>query len=313
MIITGDDIHEIENLKRRLHSIFKVKDLGKLQYLLGMEIARSKQGIFVSQRRYVLDLLKETGKLGCKPASTPQERNWTSKINNNDPPVDREQYQHLVGKLIYLSLTCPDIAYSVSVVSQYMHSPTKRHYEAVQQILRYLKGTPGKGIFFKKNEQQNIEGFADVDWGGSTDAKSITGYCTKVWGNIVTWRSKKQTVVVRSSAEVEYRAISQGICELIWIKRLLEDLKIDVNGPMKLNSDSKPAIAIVHNPIQHDRMKHVRIDRNFIKTEVENGTISLNYVLAKQQEADMFTKALLKTDFECNVSKLGMWDIHSPT
>lgn len=148
MIITGDDIHEIENLKRRLHSMFKVKDLGKLQYFLGMEIARSKQGIFVSQRRYVLNLLKETGKLGCKPASTPQERNWTSKISNNDPPVDREQYQRLVGKLIYLSLTRPDIAYSVSVVSQYMHSPTKRHYEAVQQILRYLKGTPRKGIFF---------------------------------------------------------------------------------------------------------------------------------------------------------------------
>lgn len=96
-----------------------------------------------------------------------------------------------------------------------MHSPTKRHYEAVQHILWYLKGTPGKGIFFKKNEQRNIEGFADADWGGSTDAKSTTCYCTKVWGNIVTWRSKKQTVVARSSAEAEYRAISQGICELI--------------------------------------------------------------------------------------------------
>ncbi|XP_023739185.1 uncharacterized mitochondrial protein AtMg00810-like [Lactuca sativa] len=188
MIITGDDIHEIENLKRRLHSMCKSKNLGKLQYFLGMEIARSKQGIFVSQRRYVLDLLKEIGKLGCKPASTPQERNWTSKINDNDPPVDREQYQRLVGKLIYLSLTCPNIEYSVSVVSQYMHSPTKRHYEVFQQILRYLKGTPGKGIFFKKNEQRNIEGFVDADWGGSTDAKSTTGYCTKVWGNIVTWK-----------------------------------------------------------------------------------------------------------------------------
>lgn len=290
MIITGDDTHEIENLKKQLHSVFKIKDLGKLQYFLGIEIARSKQGIFISQRKYVLDLLKETGKLGCKPASTPLERNWKSKISDNDPPVDREQCQRLVGKLIYLSLTRPDIAYSVSVVSQYMHSPTKRHLEAVHHILKYLKGTPGKGLLFKKTENRNVEGFADADWGGSDDARSTTGYCTKVWGNVVTWRSKKQTVVARSSTEAKYRAIAHGVCELIWIQWLLEEINVSISGPVKLNSDSESAIAIVHNPIQHDRMKHVRIDRNFIKTEIENGTISLNFVPTKQQEADMSLK-----------------------
>lgn len=150
-------------MKNQLHSVFKVKDLGKLQYFLGIEIARSKQGIFISQRKYVLDLLRETGKLGCKPASTPLERNWKSKNSDDDPPVDREHYQRLVGKLIYLSLTRPDIAYSVSVVSQYMHSPTKRHLEAVQQILRYLKGTPGKGLLFRKTDRRDVVGFADAD------------------------------------------------------------------------------------------------------------------------------------------------------
>lgn len=163
MIITRDNTQDIENLKKNVHSEFKVRDLGKLQYFLGMEIAQSKQGIFISQRKYVLDFLKETGKLGCKPARTPLERNWKSKVNEKDPPFDWKRYQRLVGKLIYLSLTRPDITYSVSFVSRFMHSPTKRHYEAVQQILRYLKGTPRKGLLFKKNDRRDVEGFVAAD------------------------------------------------------------------------------------------------------------------------------------------------------
>ena len=313
MVITGDDNNEIDNLKNCLQAEFKVKDLGQLQYFLGMEIARSKKGIFISQRKYTLDLLQETGKLGCKPATTPLDRNWKLKITDDDPLVERERYQRLVGKLIYLSLTRPDIAYSVSVVSQFMHSPRKKHLDAVNQILRYLKGTPGKGLLFSKSENRSVECFADADWAGSVeDSKSTTGYCTKVWGNLVTWRSKKQSVVARSSAEAEYRAIAQGVCELIWIKRLLHDLFIPIQEPVKLYSDSQSAISIVHNPVQHDRMKHVRIDRNFIKSEMESGTFSLHYVPTKSQEADILTKALLKSEFELNVGKLGMTNIYSP-
>jgi len=194
-----------------------------------------------------------------------------------------------------------------------MHSPRRRHFDAVNQILRYLKSTPGKGLFFRKNEQRSVECFADADWAGSVeDSKSTTGYCTKVWGNVVTWKSKKQDVVARSSAEAEYRAIAQGVCELIWINKLLQDLFVPLPEPMKLFSDSKSAISIVHNPVQHDRMKHVRLDRDYIKSEIENGTFTLHYVPTKLQEADILTKALLKSDFESNVSKLGMIDIHCP-
>lgn len=310
IIITGDDVDAINNLKRLLQSEFKVKDLGKLQYFLGIEIARSKDGIFISQRKYILDLLQETGKLGCRPATTPMEKNWKEKLTEEDPPTNRERYQRIVGKLIYLSLTRPDIAYSVSQVSQFMHAPTIRHQNAVDQILRYLKGTPGKGMLYKKTENRKIEGFTDANW---SDSKSTTGYCTKFWGNVVTWRSKKKSVVSRSSTEAEYRAIAQGICELIWLDRLLIELKIDVNGQLHLYSDSQPAIANVHNPIQHHRMKHVRIDRNFIKSEIESGKIKLSYVPSTDQEVDILTKPLLRISFESNVSKLGMIDTHSPT
>ncbi|XP_050909535.1 uncharacterized mitochondrial protein AtMg00810-like [Lathyrus oleraceus] len=128
--------------------------------------------------------------------------------------VDTGRYQRLVGKLIYLSHTRRDIAFSVSVVSQFMHSPFEEHLEAVYRILRYLKGNPGKGLLFKKTSEKHVSIFTDADWAGSvTDRRSTSGYCTYVWGNLVTWRRKKQGVVARSSPEVEFRAMSQGICE----------------------------------------------------------------------------------------------------
>ena len=208
IILTGDDNVEIQRLKNQLKEEFEVKDLGPLKYFLSMEVARSKEGIFISQRKYTLDLLEETGKLGRKPVGTPLEKNWKSKIKDDEPSVDVGRYQRLVGRLIYLSLRRPDIAYAMSVVSQYMHSPTQRHLEAVNHILKYLKGTPGSGLMFLKTESRSIEGYIDADWAGSEDCKSTSGYCTKLWGNLVTWKSKKQTVVARSSAEAEFRAIA---------------------------------------------------------------------------------------------------------
>jgi len=154
IILTGDDSEEILRLKRVMATEFEIKDLGTLKYFLGMEVARSKEGIVISQRKYILDLLNETGLLGCKPADTPMDS--TKKMNRSEEsiPVDKGRYQRLVGKLIYLSHTRPDIAYSVSVVSQHMNNPTEDHLDAVNRILRYLKMTPGHGLLFKKSESR---------------------------------------------------------------------------------------------------------------------------------------------------------------
>ncbi|XP_073220339.1 secreted RxLR effector protein 161-like [Cicer arietinum] len=216
-----------------------------------MEVARSKKGIVVSQRKYILDLLEETGMSGSRPADTPMELN--AKLwEKGSVPVEIGRYQRLVGKLIYLAHTRPDIAFSVSVVSQFMHSPYEEHLEAVYRILRYLKSNPGKGLCFKKTNDREVSIFTDVDWAGSIiERKSTTGYCAYVWGNLVTWRSKKQGVVARSSAEAEFRAMAQGICELLWIRKLLDELKMKVDSPLKLFSDSKAAISIAHNPLTH--------------------------------------------------------------
>lgn len=313
IIVTGDDALEMEGLKKKLAAEFEIKDLGALRYFLGMEVARSRAGISVSQRKYVLDLLKETGMLGCKPAETPVDQTVKLGAQKDENPVDKGRFQRLVGKLIYLSHTRPDIAFAVSRVSQFMHSPCEEHLEAAYRILRYLKGTPGKGLFFKKGENRCIEAFTDTDWAGAAeDRRSTSGYYTFVWGNLVTWRSKKQTVVARSSAEAELRSIAHGVCEVLWLKILLGELKITAKLPLKIYCDNKAAINISHNPVHHDRTKHVDVDRHFIKEKIEEGTICMTYIPTSEQTADIFTKGMTRVLFEKLVDKLGLHNLYNP-
>jgi len=214
--------------------------------------------------------------LGCHPADTPMEFNCKLGNFDNQVPVDKEQYQRLVGKLIYLSHTRPDISFAVSVVSQFMQAPYEEHMKSVNRILRYLKTTPGKGLMFRKTDRKTIEAYTDSNWAGSVvDRKSTLGYCTFVWGNLVTWRSKKQSVVARSSTEAEYKAMSLGICEEIWLQKVLSDLHQECETPLKLFCDNKAAISIANNPVQHDRTKHVEIDRHFIKERLDSGNICI--------------------------------------
>jgi Reverse transcriptase (RNA-dependent DNA polymerase) len=163
MIITGDDKAEIERLELKLSKEFDMKNLGGLKYFLGIEVSRTRTCIFLSQRKYVLDLLAETGMVDCKPVSTPMEQNMKFEINPEQCLSNKERYQRLVEKLIYLSHTRPDITYVVGVVSQFMHNPSEDHMGAVIIIVRYLKGTPGKGIKFEKKRHVEVEGYTDTD------------------------------------------------------------------------------------------------------------------------------------------------------
>ena len=188
MIVTGTDEEEKQALKQCLVKEFEIKDLGRLKYFLGIEVAHSKQGIFISQQKYVTDLLKETGMLGSKPVATPIEPNHRLGEAIGEQTVDKEMYQRLVGKLIYLSHTRPDIAYSVSVISQFMHDPIEVHLQAAYRVLHYLKANPGKGIMYKRNSELVLEAYTDADYVGSpVDRKSTSGYCTFLGGNLVTW------------------------------------------------------------------------------------------------------------------------------
>lgn len=312
IVLTGNHDEEIKRLKLLLSKEFEIKDLGPLRYFLGLEVARSKQGISVSQRKYALDLLTETGMSGCRPTETPMDPNTKLKLRTEEEPAaDLGRYQRLVGKLIYLTHTRPDISFAVSIVSQFLSNPSKDHLEAVYRILRYIKRDPGKGLLFTKSSSRDLEVYTDADWAGSPiDRRSTSGYCSYVWGNLVTWRSKKQQVVARSSAEAELRALAQGICEGIWLRRLMKDLRVNYSGPINM-CDSQSAIAIAKNPVHHDRTKHIEIDKHFINEKIEDKTITLSYVPSRFQTADILTKALFRPNFIQLISKLGLMSIYN--
>ncbi|XP_041995864.1 secreted RxLR effector protein 161-like [Salvia splendens] len=214
MIIIRDDLEEIERLKTNLASEFEMMNLGYLKYFLGIEVKRSSQGIFINPKKYILDLLAETRLMDCKRADTPIAVNHGLQIIKGTSLADRGKYQCLVGKLIYLSYTRPDIAYAVSVVSQFMHHPQNDHVEAALRIVKYLKGTFDHGVMFKRNNHLEIHGYTDADWAGNpADRRSTVGYLTFIGGNLVSWKSKKQKVVALSSAEAEFKGIRSGLTE----------------------------------------------------------------------------------------------------
>ncbi|GAV66137.1 hypothetical protein CFOL_v3_09647 [Cephalotus follicularis] len=198
------------------------------------------------------------------------------------------------------------------MISQFMHDPRESHLQAAYRVLHYLKGSPGKGVLFKRSQKLALKAYTNVDSAGSiVDRRSTSGYCTFLGGNLVTWRGKKQNVVARSSVESEFRAMTQGICELLWLKIILEDLKIKWEGLMKLYCANKSTINIAHNPVQQDRTKHIEIDRHFIKEKLE-GLICISYVSSGSQLADVLTKGQNGGLFHEIISKLGMEDIYSP-
>ena len=247
-----------------------MKNLGGLKYFLGIEVAKSRQGIFLSRRKYVLDVLTEIGMLECKPVDTLIVQNHELGEYSNQAPTDKGRYRRLVGKLIYLSHTCPNIAYVVSIVNQFMHNPSEDHMDVITRILRYLKSSPGKGLMFSKNDHLRINGYADADWAGNISGRRSTlGYFMFAGRNLVTWRSKKQKVVALSSTEIEFRGMTKWVCELLWIKRLLTKLGFAFASEMDLFCDNKAAIAISQDLVQHDHTKHVEVDRHFIKENSE--------------------------------------------
>ncbi|KAG7585690.1 Reverse transcriptase RNA-dependent DNA polymerase [Arabidopsis thaliana x Arabidopsis arenosa] len=294
IIISGNDKVGIQETKAFLKSVFDIKDLGELKYFLGIEVCRSKEGLFLSQRKYTLDLLSQVGKLGAKPAKTPLEDDYKANRKgelDNKPFEDVTKYRRLVGKLIYLTITRPDICFAVNVVSQHMQAPTLHHWNMVTRILKYLKGAPGQGIWMGCNKNTELVGYCDADYAGDTkDRRSTTGYCTFIGGNLVTWRSKKQKVVSLSSAEAEYRAMRKLTTELMWLKALLKDFGIDTSKPITMHCDNQAAIHIASNSVFHERTKHIEVDCHKVREQVQLGVILPCYTESEEQLADIFTK-----------------------
>ncbi|CAL2230475.1 unnamed protein product [Prunus armeniaca] len=198
--------------------------------------------------KYVMDLLEDTGMLDCKPDETPIVENHKLDVYVDHVSTNKERYQRLVERLIYLSLTRPDIAYAVSVSSQFIHSPSEDHMVTVMRILSYLKSAHGRSLLFKKNEHLDPKSYFDTYY-AITDRRYMLGYFTFIGGNLVMWRSKKQNVVSRSSVRSEYREIAQGVCEILWLRWLLVEIEFRLNAATKLHCDSQSAFEIANNPV----------------------------------------------------------------
>ncbi|XP_075076494.1 uncharacterized protein LOC142163140 [Nicotiana tabacum] len=205
ILLTGNDLQEIEHIKGVLFKCFRIKDLGDLKYFLGIEFSRSKESIFMSQRKYAPDILEDSGLLRARPENFPMEQNLKLTSTNGILLNDPTKYRRLVGRLIYLTVTRPDIVYSVRTLSQFMHEPRKPHWDAAIRILKYIKGTPGQGLLFPSTNDLTLKAYYDSDWGSCrATRRSVTGYCIFLRSSLISWKSKKQLVVFRSSAEAEY-------------------------------------------------------------------------------------------------------------
>ncbi|RVW73726.1 Retrovirus-related Pol polyprotein from transposon RE2 [Vitis vinifera] len=290
-MLRSSDQDGIQKLKQHLFTHFQTKDLGKLKYLLGIEIAQSSSGVVLSQRKYALDILEETG----------------------EPLGDPERYRRLVGKLNYLTITRPDISFPVSVVSQFLQSPCDSHWDVVIRILRYIKSTPGQGVLYENRGHTQVVGYTDANWAGSpTDRRSTSGYCVFIGGNLISWKSKKQDVVAKSSAEAKYRAMALATCELIWLRHLLRELRFGKDEQMKLICDNQAALHIASNPVFHERTKHIEVDCHFIREKIESGCVATSFVNSNDQLADIFTKSLRGPRIKYICNKLGAYDVYAP-
>ncbi|KAK1420482.1 hypothetical protein QVD17_22111 [Tagetes erecta] len=317
IILTGNNQSEIQNIKSLLSSTFRIKDLGCLKYFLGMEVLETEEGIVLNQRKYCMELLSDFGMLGCKPVGNPIEQNFvvTNKLNSvggDKELVDITEYQKLIGRLIYLSHTRPDIAYTVSCLSQFMHNPLDSHLKTALRLLRYLKGSPGKGILFKKSDNFELRGYSDSDWGRClATRRCVTGFCVYLGDSLVSWKSKKQATVSRSSAEAEYRALASLSCEIIWLIKILADIGVKQKFPVNMFCDSRAAILIAANPVYHERTKHFDTDLMFVREKVCAGILKVVKINTLEQPADVLTKGLSVAQHSYLCNKLCMANVFS--
>ncbi|CAL2257595.1 unnamed protein product [Prunus armeniaca] len=228
----------------------------------------------------------------------------------NDPM----KYRLLVGCLIYLTVTRLDIVYSVKTLSQFMHEPRKPHWDATLCVLSFIKHSPGQGLLFLASNNLALTDYCDSNHAGCrTTRQSVTNFCIFLGNSPISWKSKKQQQLSRSSAEVEYRAMANACLELTWLRYILHDLRVPQVNPAPLYCDSQAALYIVVNPVFHERTKHIEIDCHIIREKLLAGLITPSYVPSHAQIADIFTKPLGKNDYTRLSNKLGLHDIHSPT
>ena len=243
-----------------------------------------------------MDLLARSDLTDTQTAATPMELHLQLCASDGTPLLDPSRYSHLVGSLVYLSVTQPDISHAVHILSKFVSAPTSVHYAHLLRVLHYLRGTPSHSLFYSRRSFLQLQAYSDATWASCPDdRRSVTGYCLFLGSSLVVWRTKKQTIVPRSSVEAELRALASTVQEVIWLRWLLQDLGVSVASPTPLHCDSTRALQVAADPTKHDLTKHVGVDAHFTRCSVRDQTVSLHYLPTKVQVANFFTKAQTQT------------------
>lgn len=311
ILVTGNSASSCATLIASLSTQFPIKDLGELHFFLGLEVKRNSHGLFLCQTKYAIDLLHKFNMVGAKICSTHASSSQKLSAHDGDILVNPTEYRSLVGALQYLTWTRPELCFSVNQVCQFMHQPTTTHMIATKRILRFVKGTLDHGLFFTKGLQV-LQGFSDADWAGlPDDRKSTSGFCLFFGNNPISWSSKKQATVARSSTEAEYRDLAQASAELVWICQLLQDLHIFLAVPPHLSCDNISSLSLASNPVFHSKMKHMALDFHFVRELVQAKNLKVSYISTIDQIANIFTKGLLGPRFALLKNKLSVLSLPS--
>ncbi|KAK2364020.1 putative mitochondrial protein [Trifolium repens] len=296
----------VQHFVQQMQSEFEMSLVGELTYFLGLQIKQMEDTIFISQSKYARNIVKKFGMENATHKRTPAPTHLKLTKDEKGISVDQSLYRSMIGSLLYLTASRPDITYAVGVCARYQADPKVSHMTQVKRILKYVNGTSDYGIMYSHCEDSTLYGYCDADWAGSADdRKSTSGGCFFLGTNLISWFSKKQNCVALSTAEAEYIAAGSSCSQLVWMKQMLKEYNVEQNA-LTLYCDNMSAINISKNPVQHSKTKHIDIRHHYIRDLVENKVVTLEHVGTKEQVADIFTKALDAVQFEKLRGKLGI-------
>jgi len=288
---------------------FEMSMMGELNYFLGLQVRQLKEGIFINQEKYTKDLLRKYNIEGKSSVKVPMETSLRIDVDSEGREVDQTTYRGIIGSLLYLTASRPDISFAVGVCARFQASAKESHLNASKKILRYLKGTQSVGLWYPRGGSFELMGYSDADFAGcKIDRKSTSGTCQFLGGRLVSWFSKKQHSIATSTAETEYVAAGSCYAQILWMKQQLLDYGVECRE-VKIMCDNTSAIAITQNPVLHSRTKYIDIKYHFIRDHVEKKDITLEYVATEEQLADIFTKALCENRFSQLRLELGMIEL----
>ncbi|CAJ2671832.1 unnamed protein product [Trifolium pratense] len=311
LIYTGNDDNLVSEFKNSMKDNFAMTDLGKIRYFLGVEVIQDSRGIFINQQKYATEILTRFNMDSCNSVCSPIVPGTKLIKDESGKAVDSTQFKQIVGCLMYLTATRPDLCYSVCLIARYMERPTEIHLAAAKRILRYLKGTMKYGILYESGEVViKLEGWTDSDYAGdSDDRKSTSGYIFKVGSGAISWSSKKQPIVTLSTTEAEYVAAASCACQAVWLRKILEQLGQEHTSANTIFCDNSSSIKLSKNPILHGRCKHIDVRYHFLRDLTKQGIVELVHCSTGEQTADIMTKPLKLESFVKLRSKLGVCDV----